>query len=554
MTAAALEKMFGDARDPANPVGYAAVLAADERQEMLAEGERLLDRYRLNAEFVPVAYGGRLARADRLAEVLRAVWRRDPCLGLGYGFSSLIASVNIWCAGSEEHRRRAAGLLLDNKRIAAAFHELAHGTDFAAAECAARPVDGGWVLSGHKEIVTNMRRAEAMVLFARTGPAPGSRAYSQFLLVRDELPAGRLVDSPRYASTGMRGIDLGGLTFDGCAVPGSALVGAEGHGIEVALRAYQVTRALSPALMVGPLDSAIRLATELAIERRLYGGTVADLPYVRTTIARAYADLLTVDVFSAVGLRALHLLPDTTAAYAPAAKYLTSRIVLDAIDGLRSVLGAQGYLREGRYAMFQKLLRDAAPASFAHVSRAACLVMLLPHLPRLARRSWLVEDPPPDDLVDLGGDLSPLDFSRLTSGMRGDPLAGVLREPGHEDGPVSRFAKRFYRELGTLRDACRELGPADITIEGSAAAFALADRYTVLLAAAASLGVWRRTRGHLPRPALLAILDRLADRLGGPAVLTVAEREHVEHQLFEMVADRVRTNRLLDLSARRLPG
>jgi alkylation response protein AidB-like acyl-CoA dehydrogenase len=554
MTVAALETMLGDAGDPANPVGYAAVLAADERQEMLAEGERLLDRYQLNAEFVPVAYGGRLARADRLAEVLRAVWRRDPCLGLGYGFSSLIASVNIWCAGSEEHRRRAAGLLLANKRIAAAFHELAHGTDFASAECAARPVDGGWVLSGHKEIVTNLRRAEAMVLFARTGTAPSSRAYSQFLLVRDELPAGRLVDGARYPGTGMRGIELGGLTFDDCAVPGSALVGAEGHGIEVALRAYQITRIVSPALLVGPLDSALRLATEMAIERRLYGGAVSDLPYVRTTIARAYADLLTVDVFSAVGLRALHLLPHATAGYAPAVKYLTARIVLDAIDQLRSVLGAQGYLREGPYAMFQKLVRDAAPASFAHVSRAACLVMLLPHLPRLARRSWLVDGPPPDDLFNLYAELPPLDFSRLVSGMRGDPLTGVLQDPWDDGGPVGRFAGRFRRELEALRNACRELGPADITIDGSPAAFALADRYTILLAAAAALGVWRRTEGRLPRAALLAILDRLTDRLGGPAVLTVAEREHLEYQLFEMVADRVRTKRLLDLSARHLPG
>jgi hypothetical protein len=390
-------------------------------------------------------------------------------------------------------------------------------------------------------------------LFARTGRARGSRAYSQFLLVRDELPAARLVDGARYAGSGMRGIDLGGLAFDDCPVPGSALVGAEGQGIEVALRAYQVTRMVSPSLMVGPLDSAVRLAAEMAMERRLYGGAVADLPFVRTTIARAYADLLTVDAFSSVGLRGLHLLPDATAGYAPAVKYLTARMVLDAVDDLRSVLGAQGYLREGPYAMFQKLVRDAAPASFAHVSRAACLVMLLPHLPRLARRSWLTEGPPPDDVFNLGGDLPPLDLTRLVSGMRGDPLSGVLQDPWDDDEPIGRFAGRFRREWTALRDAARELGPADMTIDGGPAAFALADRYTVLLAASAVLGVWRRA-GRLPHAALLAMLDRLTGRLGGPAVLTVAERERVEHQLFEMAADRVRTNRLLDLSARQLPG
>src|SRR5690349_6622202 len=104
--------MLGDPSDPANPVGYEAVLAADERAEMLPAGEALLERYGLNAEFVPEEYGGRLTRLDRLATVLRTVWRRDPVLGLGYGFSSFIAATNLWIAGDECQRQQAAEVLL----------------------------------------------------------------------------------------------------------------------------------------------------------------------------------------------------------------------------------------------------------------------------------------------------------------------------------------------------------------------------------------------------------------------------------------------------------
>src|SRR5579872_6665772 len=95
-----LEQRFGNPWDPANSLGFAAVLAADERGEMLPEGEQMLDAFGLNAEFVPVEFGGRLSRADRMIEVLRAVYRHDPCLGLGYGVSSLIAAVNLWVAGT----------------------------------------------------------------------------------------------------------------------------------------------------------------------------------------------------------------------------------------------------------------------------------------------------------------------------------------------------------------------------------------------------------------------------------------------------------------------
>ncbi|QIY68651.1 acyl-CoA dehydrogenase [Streptomyces sp. RLB1-33] len=555
MTVQELDALLGDPYAPANPVGHKAVLAADEHHEMLAEGERLLDQYNLNAEFVPTALGGRLERADRLVEVLRAVWRRDPCLGLGYGFSSFIAAVNIWSTGDQDQTRTAARLLLDNHKIAAAFHELDHGNDFAHADFTARPAPAGWLLSGRKEVVTNLRRSSALVLFARTSDAPGSRGHSQFFVQKDTLPSGRMRDLPRFDTSGMHGVQLGGAEFTACPVPDTALLGKPGQGIEIALRSYQLTRATVPAICVGPLDSALRIVLTFALERRLYGGTVADIPYVRAVIARAYADLLAVDAYSAAGVRALHLLPESMAVYAPAAKYLTSRIVIDAFEDLRSVLGAQAYLRTGPHAIFQKLARDIAPATFAHVSRAACLVTILPQLPRLARRSWLTDPPAPDTLFQLGGDLPPLHLDRLAAGMtRNDGIMGALAAAEPDSGPVGRFTAHFQQALRALQTACAGLRPSDITIDASPEAFDLADRYTVLLAAASALAVWQQGGDTYPEPALLGVLDRLAGRLGGAPVLTGAEREHAEDHLFHLAVQRCQDRRLFDLTARAIPG
>lgn len=77
----ALEQRLGDPFDDANPVGFAALLRADERGEMCAAGERALDEHGLNADFVPIALGGRLSRIDDLVAALRAVYRRDPAWG-----------------------------------------------------------------------------------------------------------------------------------------------------------------------------------------------------------------------------------------------------------------------------------------------------------------------------------------------------------------------------------------------------------------------------------------------------------------------------------------
>jgi hypothetical protein len=202
----ALELHLGDPRDPANPLGFPHILAADERAEMFADGERALDAYGLGAEFAPARYGGRLTRLDELVEIMRSVYRRDPCLGLGHGVSSFIASVNIWTAGSEEQCRQVADLLLSGRKVAVAYHELAHGNDMVGTEFEAFPEPGGWfLLNGRKEVVTNIRRADAVVMFARTDRRAGSRSHSlaaAFRPARGPLlhPRGRPRDLPEAAA------------------------------------------------------------------------------------------------------------------------------------------------------------------------------------------------------------------------------------------------------------------------------------------------------------------------------------------------------------------
>ncbi|MFG2822961.1 acyl-CoA dehydrogenase [Kitasatospora sp. NPDC048365] len=558
-----LDAALGDPWDEANPVGFTGILAADERQEMFAEGEARLDAFRMNAEFVPARHGGRLTQVDRLAAALRTLWRRDPCLGLGYGFSSFIASVNVWSAGDEEQQRTAAGLLLDNRKIASVYHELAHGNDFAHAEFSAAPrAGGGWLLNGTKEVVTNFRRADALVLFARTDPARGSRSHSQFLVRKDGLPEGALEYLDRFPSSGMRGVQLGGGLFTDCPVPDDALLGTPGRGIETALKSFQLTRSVIPSMCVGPLDTALRSTLAAALERRLYGGAVADLPYVRSVLARSFADLLAVDAFCTVVIRALQVLPEETAVFASASKYLNSRLLLDAFEELRSVLGAQSYLRGGRYGIFQKMARDVAPATFGHASRSACLVTILPQLPRLARRSWFSDPGAPADLFDIGGELPDLDFDLLAAGSpRSDRLAGTLVEIADRlggEGPIGRLAARFRAELSELRTECAAFAPQDLAIGASPAAYAAAGRYTVLLAAAASLGVWwhGRSAGEplLGDSELVAVLDRLDRRLPGAPVLTPAERAEAEQSLYEQAVARFEQRRLFDLTARHIPG
>jgi alkylation response protein AidB-like acyl-CoA dehydrogenase len=553
---AELETAWGDPADRDNPFGHHAVVAADERDDLLAEGERLLDTHRLNAEFVPRALGGELVQADRLMQVMRSVFRRDATLGIGYGITSFIAAVPVWTSGSDEQRAWLAEVLLANRRAAAGYTELAHGADFSRMEVHATPKDGGFVLSGGKQLINNIGRADVVTVFARTDSKPGSRSHSHLLVDLTDGRDGAFRLRPRYRTSGMRATALAGIDFDGCAVPASGLVGQTGSAMETVLKAFQVTRGVLPGIVVGIADTQLRLVTRFTTERRLYSATVADLPHVRSVLANAFVDLLICDSLATVGARSLHVLPSETSVSTAAVKYLVPKMLQEIGYQLSVLLGARSYLREGPYAVFQKNARDLPVATLAHASSAVCQATIIPQLAGLARRSWLRTGPPPADVFRIGQPLPELDFAALGLTASGvDSLSGMLDPDDDAVAGVPELARLrdlFSTELAGLARRCAGIPPRDRTVIASPESFELAHRYAVVLAACACLGVWRHsTEPFLAGPEwIVAALRRLAARLGiGP--VDEPAHDHNEPMLAELLA-RYESGRAFDLATTRL--
>lgn len=565
-----LDERFGDPWDDGNPLGHAAVLAADERAELLAAGEAMLDDFGLGAEFVPTALGGQLDRLDHLIEIMRTVFRRDPSLGLGYGASSLIAAVNVWAGGAGEQRKRVADLLLAGGKLACGYFELAHGNDLVRVDLTAR-ADGDLLrLDGGKQVISNIARADAVVLFARTAAAAGGRSHSLLLVDKASLPAAGVRDAPRFATAGMRGVPLGGIELRDCPVPADRVLGAAGRGLEIALTSFQITRVALPGMFLGILDSGLRTTVRYALGRSLYGRRIADLPLTRAVLAETLVDLLICDCVTTVVARALHILPREASVATAAAKFLVPRLLIDAMNRLASVLGASFYLRRGEHAIFQKLLRDLAPVSFGHLSRVAAQMTLLPQLPLLARRSWLVAEPAPASIFALDGALPELPFDRLALAAGGhDHLTAALIAAhdalgGDRAGDASQrdrhalraLTTRFVAELAALKSACSALLPHELTASAPAESYELAARYAVVLAASACVNVWWHNQEHdrLVRDPtwLVAALGRLAARLGTSPPPPLPD--DITARLFATLLTCYEAGNGFDLANRALPG
>jgi alkylation response protein AidB-like acyl-CoA dehydrogenase len=430
--------------------------------------------------------------------------------------------VNVWATGDERQRRWFADFLLANRKAACAYHELAHGNDLAAAEFDAVLCGDSLKLDGRKEVVANIGRAEAMVVFARTDPDAGSRGFSQLLIDRSTLDRDRMKDLPRYDTVGLRGVHLGGIEFRDCPLRADSVLGPVGTGIRTALTSFQVTRVALPGMATAILDSGLGSALRHLRRRTLYGHRAADLPYQRRILVNAFADLLMCEIVAMVGARAIHLLPGSTSVYAAAVKFGITKTLMAAMNELSVAMGSYFYLRAGETGIFQKLLRDLQPLGLLHASSAACQLTILPQLPQMARRSWSSQRTASRELFAPGDDLPPLSFDALRLSATGQdhllPLAGS--DPGVPE--IRQDVEALAGDLRDLTAECAGLPPIELSVAASSETYDLTTRYVRFLMLACCQGFWREHRddgSFLGDPAwLIAVVTRLTRGELPPAV------------------------------------
>ncbi|MFB7589202.1 acyl-CoA dehydrogenase family protein [Streptomyces sp. NPDC056169] len=559
----AVEAALGDPRDPANPVGWAAVLAADEERVLPPAGVALYDRLGLNAEFVPASLGGRLHGTDELGPVLRALFRRDAALGVGSALTSFMAATAVWAFGDDAQRARTAEALLDGGRATIAYHRFAHGNDFVSDELHARRTADGYRLDGRKRAVHNAQDARLVVAFARTDEGDDTgRGHSLFLLDAAALTGPRVRRGETRPAAGMRGLRVGSLEFTERPLPRTALLGSWGGGVRHSLSVFPLIHAAVPSMVIGVSDTALRTAALYATEQRPFSRPLPQVSYARTAVAGAFADLLLADALARTAARALHLLPGGSPVLAAAAKYLVPAGVEENLNALSVILGGAFHARDGAYAILQKHVRDFPTVTFGHVGNVVCQTVMAQHLGWIGSGRWTGEAPPPAALFRPGPVLPPLDPAVFTAADGRDGLCALLAEaPGEHrlagDDPVLRSLRAQLRLLAAetvrLQEACAGLGRFGAGPYPSRV-FPLTDRYALLLAAAAGFGVWRESPPdtRAADPGWLAVaLHRILRRLGRSAPPLPPG---VEAGLCEEVLRRAAEARSYDLDDRVLAG
>jgi alkylation response protein AidB-like acyl-CoA dehydrogenase len=509
-----LESFLGDPFVAGSHLSFASTVAREESEAPLTDDLDVLRKFGFHRHFVPRALGGELDSWEGAMDLVRAVARRDPTLVIAFG-TGVLGANPVWMWGSERQRSRLARLMLQGALGAFAMSEAAHGSDLAASEVTATRRGDELVLDGTKWPIGNARAGELLTIFARTSPGT-ARAFSLVFVTKGDLDRARHEVLPPVKTLGARGHDLSGIRFREAPIDRAAVVGRQGMGLEYTLMALQLTRTMIAGLSLGAADSALRIATQWARPRRLYGAAASDIAAVRELLVGAWVDLLVGEVVARAAARALTLVPERAALWSSIAKYFVPVTCESIFRDTAVVLGARHYLREGvADGVFQKLARDHAIASVFEGTTLVNLDFIAGELAPIAERACRKEaqrETDDDALVErLFGPAeappwTPSD-ARLALSNRGhdEIVSGLSRRRG-ECADVDGWCSARDALYADVRRALDEGGP----LRRAPGGFDLARRYCVLFAAACC--VHAVVHGRHDRAWLGAALARLADR------------------------------------------
>ncbi len=308
-------------------------------EEFLREGGRLGFFGLMVAE----EHGGlgldALSYAVAMEELARANASYQGCLSI---HNSLVCAA-VQRFGTPEQKSRWLPKLSAGEIIGAySLSEPGAGSDAGSIRTSAVPDGDDFVIDGTKCWVSNGGIAGLFVLFVSTSPASASRGITCFL-VEKGLPG--FIVGRKEKKMGLRASDTRELTFKGCRVPRSAILGSLNGGFKIAMSLLDGGRVGIGAQAVGIAQAALEETVSYAKARKQFGRSISEFQLVQAKLA----DM-------AVGVDAARLLVRRAAALLAAGRRCTkeasmaklfatvtaNRVAYDAVQ----IHGGNGFVRE----------------------------------------------------------------------------------------------------------------------------------------------------------------------------------------------------------------
>lgn len=303
--------------------------------------------------FIPEKYEGLGGGCLDLCLVVEELSRVCSGIAVSYAASAL-GCFTLMEYGTEEQKQKYLPDIASGKRLTAfALTEPTAGSDASAIKTTAEKTDGGYVLNGTKQFITNGGEAEIYNVIALTDKTRGARGASAFLVEKD-TPG--FTFGKKEKKMGIRASSTRELIFRNCLVPEENLLGRQGIGFIMTMRLLDRSRPGIGAQAVGLAQGALEAAVDYARERVQFGHPLMSLAVVQDMLA----DMAThVEAARALVYAAARMVDSGAKNFteeSAMAKVFASDTAMKVTTDAVQVCGGAGYMQD--YPV-EKMMRDA---------------------------------------------------------------------------------------------------------------------------------------------------------------------------------------------------
>ena len=289
----------------------------------------------------PTEYGG--GGADTLSYVLaiEELARVDSSVCITVAAHTSLGTMPIHLWGTEEQASEWMPELCSGRSLASfGLTEAEGGSDAGATRTRAKLTDGEWVIDGAKQFITNAGTeiSGCVTITARTNGDEISN-----VIVPTGTPG--YTQGGAYRKMGWNASDTRPLSFDGCRVPESNLLGPRGAGLRQFLHILDGGRIGVAAMGVGLAQGALDEALAYAKERRAFGQPISKFQAIQMKIADLSAEIEAARLLTyKAALQKDRGEPFTLTA--AQAKLKTGRLAVRATEEAVQIHGGYGYIEE----------------------------------------------------------------------------------------------------------------------------------------------------------------------------------------------------------------
>jgi acyl-CoA dehydrogenase len=276
------------------------------------------------------------------------------CTGIATALgANMLASAPLIVVDNHEINKEFLAPMMEEVQFASyCVTEPNAGSDVAGVQTTAKKIGDEYIINGNKQWITGAKYAKWFYVLAQTDASQGHKGLSAFVVPAD-TPG--VTVNKKEDMMGQRASSTHSVTFKDVKIPAKYLLGAEGDGFKISMKAFDRTRPGVAAGAVGIIKSCRDYSIKYSMERTSFGVPIAMHEAVSFMVAEMAMDHEAAQLLTWKSAWMIDK-GERNTKFASFAKAFAADAAMKSATNAVQVYGGYGYSKE--YPV-EKLMRDA---------------------------------------------------------------------------------------------------------------------------------------------------------------------------------------------------